>query len=68
MAKVVDCCVWCWKKCIRPEGFDPATKFLVCSPECAKQETNFRIFFSDKLIGERNMKDYGVNPNHRGRK
>lgn len=67
MAKVVDCCVWCGKICTRPDNFDNTRNFLVCSTECAQMEGNFRVHFSDKNIGERNMRDHGVNPNLRGK-
>lgn len=68
MAKVVDCCIWCWKICNRPDGFDPTKHFLVCSPSCMKQEQAFRIMFSDQHIGEKNMREFGINPNDRGKK
>ena len=68
MTKVVDSCIWCHKFCTHPKGFDAKKSILVCSDECRTAEMNFRIFFSDKHIGERNMKDFGVNPNNRGKR
>jgi hypothetical protein len=68
MAKVVDCCIWCHRQCNRPDGFDENKHFLVCSQACMKQEQAFRIMFSDKHIGEKNMRDFGINPNDRGKK
>jgi hypothetical protein len=65
--KIRDACVWCSKIVTRPKDFDPAKHFLVCSDSCKKQEATFRIMFSDKHIGEKNMRDFGINPNHRGR-
>jgi len=67
MAKVVDCCIWCHKICTRPATFDNTKHFLVCSDQCRNAEANFRLYFSDSEIGERNMRDFGVNPNHRGK-
>ncbi len=66
--KVRDCCVWCLKICTRPEGFDSKRNVLVCSAECLKSEQSFRIYFSDENIGLRNFQEFGINPNHRGKK
>ena len=68
MAKVVDSCVWCNAICARPETFDVTKHFLVCSQACMKQEQAFRIMFSDQEIGKRNLRDFGINPNDRGKK
>ena len=68
MTKVVDCCVWCSKRVTHPAGFDPKQGVLVCSNECQKAEAWFRFTYSDEKIGEQNYKDFGVNPNHRGKK
>ena len=68
MTKVPDCCIWCHKIIARPQGYDPTKHFLVCSDECRNQEHMFRIHFSDQEIGKRNMRDFGINPNDRGKK
>lgn len=68
MAKVVDCCIWCHKFCTHPKGFDPKKSILVCSTECGNKEKAFRLHFSDVNIGLKNMADFGVNPNHRGKR
>lgn len=65
--KVKDACCWCWKPIYQPAGFDPIKGVIVCSDECLQYERAFRIQFSDKEIGERNMRDFGVNPNERGK-
>ena len=62
-----NCCQWCHRICTEPTGFDSRTRVLVCSDECRDAETNFQIYFSDKEIGKRNMTDFGINPNKRGR-
>lgn len=63
-----DVCIWCSKEVTRPPTYDPIKHFLVCSPACMKQEQAFRIMFSDQHIGEKNMRDFGINPNNRGKK
>ena len=65
--KVRDACCWCGKFVYQPAGFDAKKGVIVCSDECMKYERAFRIQFSDKEIGERNMRDFGVNPNERGK-
>lgn len=62
------CCVWCLKLVKMPDGFNPKSKTqdAICSPECKQSETQFRLHFSDELIGQRNFEQFGVNPNHRG--
>jgi hypothetical protein len=46
------CCVWCWRKIILPDIFDPKdpTKDVVCSEPCRQQEAEFRQQFSDEAI------------------
>ncbi len=68
MAKVIDCCQWCWRLVTQPKGFDAKKGIIVCSDECMRMERGFRLHFSDMNIGLRNMADHGVNPNDRGRK
>ena len=66
--KIRDACCWCHRIITRPENLDPAKHFLVCSDACKNQEAAFRNFFSDKHIGEKNMREFGINPNERGKR
>lgn len=61
-------CVWCSSIIRVDDIYDDKTHKGVCSESCAKQERAFMIMFSDKHIGEKNMRDFGVNPNDRGKK
>ena len=67
MPKHYTACVWCsklvWVDEPPKKGSD-----TVCSDECKKKEIRFRIQNSDEQIGLRNFRDYGVNPNHRGKR
>ena len=67
MTKVVDSCCWCHKFVTQPKGFDAKKGIIVCSDECMRMERGFRLHFSDGNIGLRNMSDFGVNPNDRGK-
>ena len=67
MTQVLDTCVWCNSICKRPKGFDPKKNILVCSKECLQAEQQFRLYYTDELIGLRNYEQHGINPNHRGR-
>ena len=66
MAKIIDVCIWCSTICKRPASFDPNIHLLVCNHVCKQAEYTFRMAFSDKMIGERNYADHGINPNKRG--
>lgn len=58
-------CVWCGKLVVTPNK--PSLKEdVVCSESCKQHERWFRYTYSDEKIGERNYRDHGVNPNHRG--
>lgn len=65
--KKIDSCCWCGRFVVQPAGFDVKKGVIVCSDQCLQYERAFRIQFSDKEIGERNMRDFGVNPNERGK-
>lgn len=67
MAKVVDACCWCGKFITQPTGFDTKKGIIVCSDDCMNHERAFRMHFSDSNIGERNLRDFGINPNLRGK-
>jgi hypothetical protein len=62
-------CVWCHAIVNLGDDYNPKDrkKDCVCSKECAVKEREFRVNCSDEQIGLRNYRDYGVNPNHRGR-
>ena len=61
-------CAWCLRIINMPETYDvKGRRDAVCSKECAEQESKFRLFYADILIGLRNQEQFGINPNHRGR-
>jgi hypothetical protein len=63
------CCRWCLKIIKMQDTFDPkGTIDSICSDACRVNETAFMTWFSDEAIGLRNYEQFGVNPNHRGKK
>jgi len=60
-------CVWCGKLC-HTKHKPKITEDTVCSHDCAKKERWFRYTFSDEAIGLQNYRDFGINPNDRGKR
>lgn len=59
-------CVWC-SALVTIQGELTVKQEVVCSQACAFHERSFRAQFSDEVIGARNLLDFGVNPNSRGK-